>query len=897
MTKRMAARHRLGGRGLAVALLLALLASGALSIRAAEPTDAERRAVATANLARGDDPAYAERLYTEFIAQYPESVLLGEALLGKSQALFNQGKFDAALGLLREEMPRAGTMVDQFEFWIGENLIAKGELEQAEAAFGNLIARHPVSTHLLAAAVRQAFTVYQRKDYERAVALLADPAGAFEKARAKEPASAPAINGLLFLAESRFELRRFAEIEPALALLPAEGLPTSAAWRRVALRARVLAATDRAAEALPLMEEVLRWAQASERPDLIAESHALNGSLLEQLGRPAEALVAYEPNLKPEVPAKWRGHALSRIVALAEATGGAGVALQRLELLSAQGLDEPARDLVQLTLGELRLRLFQELPAAERTNAALFSPNASNYVLAALANFTNVITGFSNSPYAGKAWLNRGWCNWHLTQWPEAIEAFGEASQRLPAGLDQARSIFKLADAQFQLGQFEPALTNYVRLVREHGAIPEVKDGLLDQAYYQLIQAAIQTGNQAEAEFAVKALLAQFPGSFYADRGLLQVGQFLNDVRNPARARAVFELFSSRFKDSSLAPERELAIARTYELENNWPEATSIYDRWLSRHTNHAARASAEFHRAFALASAQDLTNAVVGFTNFLASFPQSELAPEAYLWLGKHYDQTQDYELAELNYQRLFSRPYVTNWPVSRLTYDAQIYASRSALERRLYDAARGYLTNLVNTAECPGELRAEAFFALGDVFAADASLEGKVRFGYAVNSFRRLINDYPDSPIVPAAWGRIGESSLQLDAFDDAASAFTACLEHPLATIAERSRAEVGLGLTLENKAKTLPPAEQPAALDAARDHYLNVFYQRNLKPESGDVADPLWLQRACDRAARLAASRGDWNTAARLYERLKELLPVLKDYCDPLIRQMDERGRQGG
>jgi len=896
MIKRKATWYRPAGRAFAVALLLALLATGALPICAAEPTDAERRAVATANVAM-DNPAFAEKLYSEFIAQYPESALLGEALLGKSQALYNQGKFEAALALLREQMPRAGSMVDQFDFWIGENLIAQGDLEQGEVAFGGLITRHPASAFLLAASVRQAFTVYQRKDYERTVGLLADPAGAFAKARAAEPASPHAINGLLLLAESQFELKRYAEIEPALALLPAEGLPTSAAWRRVALRSRVLAATGRAAEAPALMDEVLRRARATERPELIAESHALNGAILEQLNRPAEALAAYEPNLKPDAPARWRNQALNRVVALAQATGGPGAAIQKLELLSAQGLDEPARDLVQLTLGELRLQLFLELPLPERTNAAQFSPVASNHVVAALANFTNVVTGFTNSPYVAKAWLDRGWCHWYLAQWPEAAAAFGEAVPRLPSGLDQARAVFKLADALFQSGQFAPALTNYAHLVRELGDIPEVKDGLLDQAYYQMIQAAIQTGDQAEAEFAVKALLAQFPGSFYAERGLLLVGQFLNDVRNPARARAVFEEFSNRFTDSNLAPERELAIARTYELEQKWPEATAIYDRWLARHPNHASRASAEFHRAYALASANDLTSAVAGFTNFLANFPQSDLAPEAYLWLGKHYDQAQEFALAELNYQRLFSRPYVTNWPVSRLTFEAQIFASRSAMERQLYDDARGYLTNLVNDTECPGDIRAEGFFALGDVFAADSNLERAARFGYAITSFRRLINDYPDSPSVPAAWGRVGECHLQLAAFDDALAAFAACLQHPRATIGERSQAELGMGLTLENKAKTLPPAEQTPALDAALYHYGNIFYQRNVRRESGEEADPLWLQRACDRAARLAAARGDWNAAARLYERLKELLPVLKDYCDPLIRQMDERAREGG
>src|SRR5690606_36618162 len=126
--------------------------------------------------------------------------------------------------------------------------------------------------------------------------------------------------------------------------------------------------------------------------------------------------------------------------------------------------------------------------------------------------------------------------------------------------------------ARLRLEQFAPALTNYSRLVREYGEEPQGKSNLLDQANYQMIQAASQTGDQAEAEFAVKALLAQFPGNLYAEQGLLLVGQFLNDIREPAKSRAVLENFDSRFQGSSLAPEIDLAIARTFELEDKWPE-------------------------------------------------------------------------------------------------------------------------------------------------------------------------------------------------------------------------------------------------------------------------------------------------------------------------------------
>jgi len=881
-------------------------------LNAAEPTDAERRAVATANVVASDDPAAGEKLFAEFATQYPESSLLSEAWLGQARARNRQGNYDGALELLRTNLPRAGQWTAQFEYWIGENLLAKGDLPAAETAFAGFIANHRQSTNVINAAVLQAFTCYQRKDFERTVALLADPAGAFEQSRAQAPTSEPAVNGLLLLAESRFELKRFSEVEPTLALLTVPQLPTSAAWRRVALRARLYAATDRPAEALNLMPEVLRAAAATDRPELLAESHALNGAVLEQLGRPADALAAYEPNLKPEVPAAWRAQALSKVVILAQATNGPEGALQKLELLSSQGLDEPARDLVQLTLGELRLRLFLNLPAAERVAPATFSTTASNLLAGALANFTNVVAGFTNSPLAGKAWLDRGRCHWEWQQWPAAAEAFGEAVKQLTNRVEQAQAVFKLADSLFQQNQFEPALTNYARVVQDYAEVPEVKAGLLDKAYYQIIKSAIQTGNQAAAEQAVKALLEQFPGTFQAAsgelaaNGLLLVGQYLSDRGEPARSRELFEKFATRFQNSALGPERDLAIARTYELEGKWPEAVGIYDRWLTQHTNHTARGTAAFHRAVALWRANDLTNAVAGFTQFVAAHPADPLAPKAYLWLGNHYDNVQEYQLAEASYQQIFG-PQRTNWPVSRLTYEAPILASRSALERRLYGDASSYLTNLLKVAACPSngvesastdccprDVYAEALFAYGDVLSADAAADA-TRFVPARNAFDRVVKEFPDSPIVPAALGRIGECNLQLRAYDEATNYFGACLQHPAASVSERSRAEVGLGVALERKAEELPVAERVPLLDAARDRYLHVFYQGNLRAD--ETPDPRWLQQSCINAARLAEARREWGTAARLYERLAEMLPVLKDYCEPLIRQFDERARKGG
>jgi tetratricopeptide (TPR) repeat protein len=169
--------------------------------------------------------------------------------------------------------------------------------------------------------------------------------------------------------------------------------------------------------------------------------------------------------------------------------------------------------------------------------------------------------------------------------------------------------------------------------------------------------------------------------------------------------------------------------------------------------------------------------------------------------------------------------------------------------------------------------------------------------RFGIARNAFDRIVKEFPATPLVPSALGRFGDCSLQLKLYAEAISAYNACIQHPRATVTERGLAEIGIGQVLEKQAAAAEGAEQQALMTAAQERYLNVFLQGNLRTQEGEVRDLSLVQAAGMNAARLSESRRDWQGAAKLYTRLLEMLPSLKDYLDPRIRQMEERARAGG
>ena len=83
------------------------------------------------------------------------------------------------------------------------------------------------------------------------------------------------------------------------------------------------------------------------------------------------AVVLYEQNLATNVPPDWRRSALLKIVDLYVEENQLSNAVQRLQRLFIRHPGDPATGLSHLTLGELRLRQFYELPDASRLNFTL----------------------------------------------------------------------------------------------------------------------------------------------------------------------------------------------------------------------------------------------------------------------------------------------------------------------------------------------------------------------------------------------------------------------------------------------------------------------------------------------------------------------------------------------
>ena len=79
-----------------------------------------------------------------------------------------------------------------------------------------------------------------------------------------------------------------------------------------------------------------------------------------------------------------------------------------------------------------------------------------------------------DSPLAGKAYLDQGWCLWMRAKYPESLAAFKTAAQLLPPSVDLAVARFKMGDALFAQGDFAGARDNYEAVWQDFTNFPAV---------------------------------------------------------------------------------------------------------------------------------------------------------------------------------------------------------------------------------------------------------------------------------------------------------------------------------------------------------------------------------------------------------------------------------------
>jgi TolA-binding protein len=851
---------------------------------------------------------YAESKFGEFVVKYPQSAQVPEAILFQGKARYQLKHFADVVVLLSTNRPKAGIWADEYLYWTAQAQVRVTNYQAAARTFGELRQGFPDSPRRLEATIAEATALSRVREWQRVAALLEEPAGVFQKAAKTEPANPFVLRGYLLLGEAQLALSNFPAVQAGLDSLNREDLKPEVAWWREYVRCRLQLAEGQAQAAFENTSNLLAAASAlapaptgtnpPAQPDIaedaagipaasmLAESWSFRAVTLETLNRLAEAISAYTNNLSADTPVDQQRHALFKISDLYMAQNDYAMAAKTLQEYLERPAGSQAADMALLTIGELQLKQY-EFAKTNSARAVAASPATTNLIEQALARFDELLTSFPQSPLAGKALLDKGWCFWTDHQYAQSLEWFRQAAERLPFSRDQAVARFKWADAQFMLQDYAGAVTNYDFVATQYASLPDLRPQLLELALYQTVRAALPDNVTAAYE-AMRRIMDLYPNSFAGPHCLLLLGQGLAEQGDPAEARKLFADFERIYPTNSLLPEVVLAVARSYERERNWDAAADQYTDWIQRFTNHAdlprGLPRAEFYRAWDNSMAGRVTNAFGLFTNFIARFATNELAPQAQWWIADYYFNQGQFHDAVTNYLWIYQN---TNWRSSELTYQALMMAGRAAMASYGSKDAFELFTNLAANAACPIDLRIQAGFAAGDALMSRTDTDPTNRpadLQEAISWFSTIPQSYPTNPLAPLALGSMGNCYLQLaDAdhpkfYENASNAYSRVLGSPLARISARSQARVGLGLVAEGLAKLKTGDEQTALLKQALENYLGVFiYEDNLR--DGEEPDLFWVREAGNRAGRVAETLQQWEQAITIYQKLEAWLPQLQ------------------
>jgi TolA-binding protein len=855
--------------------------------------------------------AFQDRMYdratndfAQFVKKYPNSAYVAEAVLLRSQAELKLGEFTDAAALLADtnNLVKAGKLADEYLYWTGEAQFQDANYPAAAETWIALSQKFPESRLRLQSMVEAASAFTRLAEWRQVVALLEETKGVFQRAAQKNPNDEQVVRGELSLAQAKFELKDFAGASAILEpLLGSKTLKPDLRRQCALLFYQLKLAAGETDAALAVTTNLLQTARLEKNNDWIAESTSLRAGALEKLGRADEAIAAYQENLT-NAPVERQREAVQKIAALAIAQNQFAVATNALEQFLAQFQDSPSADVASLTLAELHLKDYVAQPAA------------TNQLSEVQARFDQFIGTFTNSPLLGKAYLDRGWCNWLAAKYFESLGDGKAAAQKYSGGFEDFKTAaqktaalqqppsedllvawFKMGDAQFAQGDFAGALENYRAVLDSLELFPEASATLGDLALYQGARASVKLNDTADATNMVAQLLKNFPASPLAPGGALLVAESQTDMSSATNARALLENFETTFTNSALRPQVELAMARTYEQEQNWPAAVTNYENWLADFPASDLRPQAVYSLARANFQAGDETNALVQFTNFVAQFPTNELAPLAQWWVADYFFRAGDFADAERNYKFIFQN---ADWQETQLAnrtnnlfYPAQMMAGRAAVARLDYNGAvRDYFMKLESDTNCPIDLRVQATFehgfALMNWVSADTN-NPLANFGAATNEFFQIVQLYPTNEQGALAWFYIGDCYLQLANYDAATNAYAQVLNLPSADIAARSRAQIALGGALEKMAALAVGDGRSALLKMALDNYLFVFNSLNLRGD--EQPDRFWLGKAGLQAALLIGLLNDPDAERKFYGSLEARLPELAETIEKKIASL--------
>jgi TolA-binding protein len=401
----------------------------------------------------------AEKEFKDFQVNYPTSTNLSQAIVYQGLSLYRQEKYTETRGFFSSLLTQTNAATlpvnkDQYHYWIGMASLKLADYPGAITSFSELLKEHSNSSLVPNALYYTGDAWKMLGNTKRAIELFDAEGSLFLTVAEKEPNNIYVIQGRLLLAELFLSQNELDKARGILEKVATSNLPPELQWKRLFLLARVnLAQKDSAAATLNI-NSLLTLTTNAGLLSLEYQGLALQGDLLRQENKIEEAAAIYERNVANKlIPLSDRWQALMNTVRIKLELGKRDDAIRLLKSFNEESGNKPYSDELLATLGNLQMQdYYQAIPQLGVLEPGRGLKNEK--ILAAYANYTNLVTAFPKSTFLPKAQLNLGLCHWELSRPLDAMVCYSNAIASLPISEDNAFARIKLAEAQFYQKDF-----------------------------------------------------------------------------------------------------------------------------------------------------------------------------------------------------------------------------------------------------------------------------------------------------------------------------------------------------------------------------------------------------------------------------------------------------------
>jgi tetratricopeptide (TPR) repeat protein len=412
----------------------------------------------------------------------------------------------------------------------------------------------------------------------------------------------------------------------------------------------------------------------------------------------------------------------------------------------------------------------------------------------------------------------------------------------------QASLLFLQADAELRRGNADAASDLFAEWITRypgHDDLPAV--------YLRSSEAFAAAGRTSEAFEALNEVRERVPGSDLAEKAYLQRALLLGP-RRVEQALGAFDAYLEAYPDGDYVADAmtekgiaayrlglfDLAIREFLAVEEQYPDHPRAEQAFCLRGWAHYLKG-------------EDAEAQRIG-ERFLETYPDSGFEADVRVWLAEMAYNRGDYVTAAEDFGILAGEGYAT--PVrTRSAY----LAGRSHLAATEVSSALTWFQRSL-------ELNPDSPFAPDVLFHLGDALTELDRFDEAIVKFDQVIREHPDSYLVSAAMGRIGDCQYTLGEKDperyvESLNTYRQVKESASAPLELRLQATYKIGRVLSAMGRE----------EEALSLFLEAATVFRANPELLPASASIWFVRSVTDAAQFYESREQYREAIKVYRML--------------------------